>query len=189
MKFLLVLILLPFAAQCYAQAEENPKKRPLGLYVGFGLGSLDVEAKDSFEKDVKFKVGELIGGAYWRWFGAEARMGSALMDETVVLGTNPRTGGDITAKVSFPSYQSYYFRLQFENDIARIYALYGQTEAQTSRSERGTVTEAQTSGDSYGIGAGFMVRHNLYINFESKYLLKTELNSLAMNSVNLEVRF
>ncbi len=186
MKYLFCLLL---ALSYDTFADDTSYKRDFGLYVGAGGGSVDVDAIDAFSKDVSFKAGEVLGGVYWRWIGLEARAGQSLEDETIQIGRNPNTGTAIVAKTSIESYNAYYLRLQLENDIARIYALYGTSDiSTTSVFEDGSIVEGNSSGDSYGLGAGVYVNPRMNFNFEVKYLLNSENESFLMTGFNIDFR-
>lgn len=170
---------------CNAAAE-----RDFGLYVGAGMGFVEAEAVDAFGQDVEFKVGELIGGAYWRWIGAEVRQGVSLEDETVNLGTDPNTGTLVIASSEIEFYRSTYLRLQFANDVARIYGLYGTTEIETLSSIRSDPpSRAQGSGSSYGAGVGVDVNDHLAFNLEYRVLLDDDQSTFTMTGLNVDFRF
>lgn len=186
---LIPLLMLPFSAS----ADSKFSLSDFDLYVGASLGAISVDAIDSFEQDVNFKSGEVMGGASWRWIGVEARYGTSLMDETINLGRDPDTGISSFAETGIDSYQSIYLRIQFENSIARIYGLYGETEVETSAFVD-DIDNPQTvlntgSGDAYGLGAGIRINDHLFFNIELKSLINTEDTTFNQATMGVEFRF
>jgi len=182
-KFVLAAFFVLFSA--FATAE-----RDYGLFVGAGFGLVEADAVDAFEQNVSFKVGEAFGGAYWRWIGVELRQGTSLENETVNQGTNAITGVPVLAETSIDSYTSQYLRLQFANDVARLYGLYGSTDIETRSifSDR-SFALASASGDSYGAGIGVNVNDHLSFNLEYRVLFSNDDTSFTMTGMNVDFRF
>lgn len=186
MRFLLLFILV--SAPVYALTETS--KNNVDIYVGGGGGIINVDQADPFEKDVSFKLGELIAGAYWRWVGIEARIGESLEEETLFAGDDIGTGLPIVAKTALKNYQSYYLRLQARNQIAHVYALYGQAAWDTELNfSNGRRLVLNTSGASWGLGAGIYVNTYTNFNVEFKSLPKSELGSIFLTSFNVTFHF
>jgi len=194
-KFLLLIVLLlplPVVAESTV-AESKFGLSSFDVYVGAGGSVIGVEAIDSFENDVDFKAGEVLGGASWRWIGVEARYGVSLMDETINLGRDAETGVSSFAETSIEYYQSVYLRIQFENDIARIYGLYGETEISTSsfieNVSGSSVVQNTASGPSYGLGAGIRINDHLFFNVEIKNLIDSDANTFTQTGFGVDFRF
>ena len=165
-------------------------ERRYGLYIGAGAAFINTDAIDAFEQDVNFQAGEIIGGSYWRWLGIEVRRGTSFEDETVNLGNDPDTNALIVAESRLDDYQSQYLRLQFANDVARIYGLYGNSTVNTTAvfSDQ-SFNRLTSSGASYGLGAGVDVSEHLAFNLEYRVLLSSEDNTFSMLGMNVDFRF
>lgn len=167
---------------CTSIAEQD-----FGLYVGAGLGFVSTEAEDAFGREVSFKVGEVLGGVHWRWIGLEVRTGRGAEDEVIDVGQDPDTGEFITARTALSNFETYFVRLQLENEIARVYLLLGQSEVfTTSTFSNGQVTDVNDVGEAYGIGAGIKVNDHLFFNLEYKSLYESDQLSLPMVGATID---
>jgi hypothetical protein len=191
LKNLSLFILL--SVSCSAVAESKLGLSSFDVYVGAGGSIIGVDAVDSFQKDVKFKAGEVLGGVAWRWIGVEARYGLSLMDESVSLGPDPDTQINQFAELGIDSYESIYLRLQLENKYGRVYALYGESEVTVSsliETLDGPVTSLNTAtGDSYGIGVGIPINDHLNFNVEAKNLIDNEDDTFTQVSIGVDFHF
>jgi len=180
------MLLVPFSAS----AESKYSWSDLSVFVGAGGSLVRVSAVDSFQSDVDFKVGEVLGGASWRWIGIEGRYGLSLVDETLNLGTNPDTQVTSFSETSIESYLSAYLRIQFENEFARIYGLYGETTIDTSSLiDDTTLVQASASGSSYGAGAGIRINDHVFFNLEYKVLIDTDNDTFSQTGFTVEFRY
>lgn len=179
-----------FAAGSDTRAEKNVSwYQRFGVYVGSGVGIIKGESNDAFDKDIQFKAGEVFAGAYWRWIGFEFRTGQSFQDESFTESRDPDTGFPRTADASLTDYNSVYLRLQLQNDIARIYALTGTSNANTTATFRdGSKSEKSGTGDAFGVGLGLQINDNLSFNLETKYLLKSDSDNFFMSGFTLEFR-
>ncbi len=181
------LVCLALSAHSHAAGSIE---REYGVYVGAGAGMMDVDALDAFEKDVAYKAGELMAGAYWRWLGLEYRIGKSMEDETINVDSDEDGGIPEYAKTAISSYHSYYLRAQLDNEIARVYALFGQTTANTTSTfQDGEISNRSATGNSIGLGAGFYVTPNMNFNLEFRYLLKNTRDGFVMTGVTLDFWF
>lgn len=191
-KFVLPLLIASCFFSSQSQAEPWVDLSRFDVYVGAGASVIGVEAVDLFEKDVDFKAGEVLGGIRWRWIGVEARHGVSLNDETVNLGPDAE-GINRFAETGIDSYNSIYLRLQFENDIAAIYGLYGETEISTSSTIESaggsTIILSEASGTSYGLGAGIRINDNLFFNVEIKNLIDSDTDTFTQTGFGVDFRF
>lgn len=214
-KKLLYVLILAFPLFAQAQNSEDSLLDDFGLYVGAGIGFISTGANDAFDGPVSFKVGEVLGGARWRWIGVEFRKGQSIEDEVIDVGQNPNTGSFITARTAISSYETAFLRLQLENEIARIYFLIGETLAQststysepidedglplTNVDENGdffldleegqvpiTIVDATVSGLAYGAGVGIEVNERLFFNLEYKSLYESDELSLPMVGATID---
>lgn len=180
MKYCLILIL--FVA-FQAQARDT-----FVVYLGAGGGLLQADRKDAYGQDVQFKYGEVMGGVRLKWVGVESRIGRGLMDEAIYEGQDPNTLRAITSKSTIDRFDSTYLRLQLENRVARIYALYGQTEmSATSVRPDGTSQDLSSKGDSYGIGAGIRLNKNMFFHVELRQLLKNDADNFWGVNFNIDI--
>ena len=190
---LVLLIVLTMSMSLYADEDESMFD-DFGAYVGAGIGFISTGSDDAFDGPVSFKVGEVLGGLRWRWFGFEYRTGQSVEDEVIdVDAIDPDTGQVITARTAISSYETGFLRIQLENEIARIYVLVGRTEAFTSTSyshpigeDEITFEEVTATGGAYGVGAGFEVNEHLFFNLEYKSLYESENLSLPMVGATID---
>jgi hypothetical protein len=183
------ILILPFAVLVPMFASPAYAEKDFAVFLGAGAGMAEVDTVDAFEKRVQFKVAEVIGGARYKWIGVEGRVGQGLEDETVGQGSDPDTGRSLVAKTSIDSYSSTYVRLQFSNEAARVYGLYGQTTMSTTTEQNGEVTfrDIESSGTSYGLGAGIRINKAMRFNVEYRNLLTNELDDFSTLNFNLTI--
>ncbi|MFT7560740.1 MAG: hypothetical protein ACI93R_002663 [Flavobacteriales bacterium] len=175
-------ILLLFACS-FAYAEKD-----FAVSLGAGGATVQAGANDAFGKDVNFRLGEGFAGIRYKWIGIEQRIGRGLMGETIKVGEDPDSQRAITQKTAIDSYATSYLRLQFDNDIARIYGLYGQTVmSATSESSTTGFRDIESEGDSYGLGVGIRINKAIHFNVEARQFISNELDSIWGISFNIDI--
>lgn len=167
-----------------------------GFYLGAGVASID-DTQDGVDNVSQIRAAELFGGyKYNAALGIELRLGNGQ-----TTGTSTRyfdaqgalqTG---TLERDIGGYQSLYYKPELVNDEAKLYALLGYTNVNSSgkimdstgklvRSSRGSA-----SGYSYGIGVGFVINEHFNINIEYKNICEEISGKPNLASLNVDYRF
>lgn len=162
-----------------------------GVYFGGGIELVNVGAEDFFSNSVDFKVGELLlGYKYNGYLGLEVRGGASFSEETVAFSEDEDSGRPVSAEASIKEFYSIYYRLEFENEIAKLYFLLGQSDITTETElVDGRKIEISDSGLSYGVGLGLWVSERMNLNFEIKSLINTSNDSFTSAGFNADFRF
>lgn len=163
-----------------------------GAYLGGSLSLVNVGVVDPFDNEVTFKAGEVIlGYKHHKYLGIEVRYGQSLQDEVIAV-EDPDTGLDESVAATIDSYISYYYRVEWANEIAKVYVLLGQSQVETSLEfdETGVpIVEASDSGFSYGVGFGLWLDERMNLNFEFKNLVDTANDSFTAGTISADYRF
>jgi|GEM_PF-351710 len=187
-----------------------------GFYAGIGGASIK-DDQDQLDTLSRIKATELFGGyKYNDALGVELRIGNgkstgigeASIDGT---GTNGFASGErhITSYArEIGNYRSIYYKPELVNDEAKLYALLGYSQVDTSSvitdaayqlntstgnydSKATTVTKSKysVSGYSYGIGIGFVLNEHFNINIEYRNICEDISNKPNLAAVNVDYRF
>lgn len=162
-----------------------------GFYTGASAMLVDIGLKDTYEKDVEFKVAELmLGYKFHDLLGIEGRVGKTLNGENVAFGNQDGSGREEVVYAEIDYFSSVYYRAEIKNDIAKVYTLLGTAYMSVSSEfEDEEEVENTSSGFSYGMGAGLLVGDSFYFNIEAKSLIHTDKDNFVGYSANITLHF
>lgn len=179
-----------FCSQVSAGEQNNT------IFVGAGLSYISSKslAEESTDEDkLGFSTIELVAGyKFNRFLGVDVRYGSGINDRTVDAAETQTVD---SFELSIDGYQSVYFRPEFSNREAKLYALLGYTQldlAADAFNADGTLFGSSTSsesGSSYGIGAGWFVGDEINVNLEYRMLLDDKDNEFSVVTLGFDYRF
>ncbi len=151
----------------------------------------NIGLKDTYEKDVQFKVVELmLGYKFHDLLGVEGRIGRTLNGENVVFDDPNDSSRENVVYAQINHFESIYYRAELKNDIAKIYTLLGTAYMEVnSEFEDDTEEKNTSSGFSYGVGAGLLVGDSFYFNIEMKSLIHTDQDNFVGYSANITLHF
>ncbi len=184
-----VFFIASLCLMCVPGAHASKDK---GAYLGGSFSLVNVGVLDPFSNEVTFKAGEVIlGYKHHKYLGFEVRYGQSLQDEVIAV-EDLTTGFEDSVTAGIDSYLSYYYRVEWANEIAKVYVLLGQSQIETllEFDQTGTPTvEASDSGFSYGVGFGLWLDERMNLNFEFKNLVDTDADSFTAGSISADYRF
>ena len=180
LRILLPLTLMTFSGLTFALQE--------GPYAGVGAAFIDSNSTSSDnDRPITFTTIELQGGyKFNQWLGFEARIGTGLSKSSYSNAVGNRT------ETTIDHYEALYYRIEFDNEIAKLYGLAGFSNIATSTDfSAGNVSSNNSeSGLSAGVGVGFATEDRKWNwNFEYRLLLETEDTSFNSFSIILDRRF
>lgn len=167
-----------------------------GFYLGAGVASIK-DSQDGVDNLSQIRATEVFGGyKYNDALGIELRLGKGhtIGSSTVYFDASGKLqNGSVEREIG--NYQSIYYKPELANDEAKLYALIGYTDVNSS----GKVTDSSgklvrssdgsASGYSYGLGVGFVVNEHFNINLEYKTICEEISSKPNLASLNVDYRF
>ena len=171
-----------------------------GLNVGASFGIAQADSflpSNAVEENVRMQLAEIsLGYQYHPLLGIDLRYGSGIGDdETEVTGTDNAVISNNS--YGLDTYDAIYYRAEYANEYARIYALLGSASVElTSDVETGSgasktiVSNTEsTSVDSYGIGVGWFTGEHSSIDVELRSFSGDNNVKMRILSVGVDYRF
>lgn len=186
-KFFSLLVLPLALAAGGVQADNNR-----GFFAGVGASAINVDDSPSFDK-ANLWMGEVFGGYKFNpWLGGEIRYGTGLGDEKLYLEQPLEdlvTAAGEEVLMDIDNYTAIYYRAEAVNQTGRFYALLGYADVEFTMKGAGASATLSEDDFSWGLGAGFIIRPRLNLNFEYRNLVDVNEYRFTTITTSLDYRF
>lgn len=178
-----ILAIAVFSVTAATQAAESEQ----GWYVGGGPSYIDTGVQSGDGGSVGFSAIELYSGyQYSALVGGEVRLGTGLSRDNAAATIN---GERINVDYEIAYTASAYYRVQAQNEVAKIYGLFGLSSVGLDAfTETGDVSDTPTSY-SYGVGIGFVLGERGSWNIEYRALLHNNDYEFDITALSYSYRF